>query len=215
MQKSKFPTFSYEKEFQKNFSLIVGIDEVGRGAIAGPLAISGVILEPKWYAHEEIFQKLKVNDSKLLTPKKREEIVLKTKPYIIQEKTIFISNKIIDKFGISFAFYKALEKLEEFFTDLFSQKKLLFLIDYYKYKPKSKSLSSFSVERGDSLSYSIALASIYAKVKRDKFMENLSKKVKLYNWQKNKGYGTKEHKALIKKYGPSKYHRLSFLKNWL
>ena len=73
---------------------------------------------------------------------------------------------------------------------------------------------SISIKKGDNKSISVALASIFAKVKRDEFMINLHKKINFYNWHKNKGYGTKEHFSLIQKFGISKYHRKTFLKKY-
>lgn len=215
MTKKTLPNFELELNLSKEFDLIVGIDEVGRGAIAGPLTLCALAIKKSFYENPIFFKNLKVKDSKLLSEVHREKIFEQSIETIFFKKTVMISNKTIDKIGMSLSFKKALEKIEMFYRKVFPSKKILFLIDYYFYKPKYENIFCRPLKNGDRLSFSIALASIHAKVERDNLMKKLHKKLPLYNWHKNKGYGTEEHLSLIKKHGVSKYHRKSFLKNWL
>ena len=176
---------------------ICGIDEAGRGPIAGPLVMAGCVFKEnvkrkKWYKE--------LNDSKKLTEKKREELF-----DIIKENTVyhivFIDNKTIDKKGLSFAISFGLKEIK----DKIKAKRYIF-----------DGNSSFGVGgietliNGDTLIKEISAASILAKVSRDRFMIEVDKKYPLYNFKKHKGYITKEHIELVKKYGFCEIHRKSF-----
>ncbi len=173
---------------------ICGIDEAGRGPIAGPMVYAGVIFKnkDKWID--------KLNDSKKLTPKKREELF-----DIIKENSIyhivFKSNNEIDEKGLSKCIKESLIEIK---TQIKTKK--------YIFDGNSK----FGVEgietiiKGDSKIKEISAASILAKVSRDRFMVEISKKYPEYNFAKHKGYITKEHIELIKKYGFCDIHRKSY-----
>ena len=183
----------------------VGIDEVGRGAIFGPVFSAVVELTEK---NKFSLKQLGVTDSKKLTPKKRKlllpKILLLSSDYGIGQS----SSREIDKLGIRVAtelsMIRALKKLKEKPSELKIDGPLLLR----PWKGIQKNIVS-----GDSKFISIASASIVAKVSRDHLMERLEEKYSGYLIFKNKGYGTKEHLSLIKKNGITKLHRKSFLKN--
>lgn len=191
------------KRFQHNL-IEAGIDEAGRGSLAGPVVAAAVIL-PDYFEDELI------TDSKKLNAKKR--LYLKN---IIQEKALsfgvgVVDEKTIDEINIlqsSFlAMHYSIEKLAE--------KPEFLLIDGNRFKSYKK-LPYKCIIKGDSLYLSIASASILAKVYRDEIMIKLSKKYPDYGFEKNKGYATKQHIEAINRYGLTPVHRKSFhLKNQL
>ena len=182
----------------------VGIDEVGRGAIFGPVFSAVVVLTEK---NISILKQFGVTDSKKLTPKRRKlllpKILLLSSDYGIGQS----SAKEIDKLGIRVAtelsMIRALKKLKEKPSELIIDGPLLLR----PWDGMQKNIVS-----GDSKFISIASASIVAKVYRDDLMERLEKKYSGYMIFKNKGYGTREHLSLIKKNGINELHRKSFLK---
>jgi len=182
----------------------VGIDEVGRGAVFGPVFSAVVVLTEK---NKSVLKQFGVTDSKKLTPKKRKlllpKILLLSEDYGIGQS----SAREIDKLGIRVAtelsMMRALKKLKKNPSELIVDGPLLLR----PWNGTQKNIVS-----GDSKFISIASASIVAKVSRDNLMVRLEKKYSGYLIFKNKGYGTKEHLALIKKNGITKLHRKSFLK---
>ena len=183
----------------------VGIDEVGRGAVFGPVFSAVVVLTEK---NKFILKKFGVTDSKKLTPQKRQFLVPKilslSSDYGIGQS----SAREIDKLGIRSAtelsMMRALKKLKEKPSELIIDGPLLLR----PWKGIQKNIVS-----GDSKFTSIASASIIAKVSRDNLMERLEKEYSGYLIFKNKGYGTREHLSLIKENGITNLHRKSFLKN--
>jgi len=182
----------------------VGIDEVGRGSVFGPVFSAVVVLTEK---NKFTLKKLGVMDSKKLTPKKRKlllpKILLLSSDYGIGQS----SSNEIDKFGIRVAtelsMIRALKKLKEKPSELLVDGPLSLRL----WRGVQKNIVS-----GDSKFTSIAAASIIAKVSRDNLMERLEKKYSGYSIFKNKGYGTKEHLSIIKENGITNLHRKSFLK---
>ena len=182
----------------------IGIDEVGRGAIFGPIFSAAIVLTEK---NGLTLKRLGVNDSKKLTSKKRKlllpKILLLSSDYGIGQS----SAREIDKFGIRIAtelsMIRALKKLKEKPSELIIDGPLLL---------RQWDGIQRNIVSGDSKFISIASASIVAKVSRDNLMERLDKKYSGYLIFKNKGYGTREHLSLIKKNGITKLHRKSFLK---
>ena len=174
-----------------------GTDEAGRGCLAGPVTAAAVVLPLKY---ENKF----LNDSKKLSHKKR----IKQKDIIENESICFgvahVSPKQIDKINILnasiLAMHNSIEKLKNV---------SFILVDGNRFKP-FKSIPFKTVVKGDSKYLNIAAASILAKTYRDEYMNKIHEEFPMYNWSKNKGYPTKEHRDAIKKYGPSKYHRISF-----
>ena len=195
-----------EEDLQQALNKVfeVGIDEVGRGAVFGPVFSAVVVLTEK---NKFTLKKFGVIDSKKITPKKRrllfQKILLLSSDYGIGQS----SAREIDKLGIRVAtelsMIRALKKLKEKPSELIIDGPLLLR----PWDGMQKNIVS-----GDSKFISIASASIVAKVYRDDLMERLEKKYSGYLIFKNKGYGTREHLSLIKKNGISKLHRKSFLK---
>ena len=176
---------------------IIGSDEVGRGSFAGPICAAAVKIN---FSHLEFL--INVKDSKKLSVKKREEIFS-----IVQEKNIEYSfkessNTFIDQFGIKNANEKV---LSESISDLYTGNEIVY-VDHFKIND----FKSISVVRGEDNCRAIALASIVAKVIRDNLMIKFSEKYPEYLFEKNKGYGTKDHREAISKHGLSKIHRKSF-----
>ena len=182
----------------------VGIDEVGKGAVFGPVFSAVVVLTTE---NKSLLKKFGVKDSKKLTPKKRKllfpKILLLSSDYGIGQS----SAKEIDKLGIRVAtelsMLRALKKLKEKPPELIIDGPLLLR----PWKGLQKNIVS-----GDSKFVAIASASIIAKVSRDNLMERLEKQYSGYSIFKNKGYGTKEHLSIIKEIGITNLHRKSFLK---
>ena len=176
---------------------IIGADEVGRGSLAGPIVGAAVKLE---FHHLDLLGDVK--DSKKLSPKKREEIYERVKENRIEYSISECSNLHIDQNGISVsnkeALFNSINKLY--------QKSDKVYVDHFKIDK----FGSISLVRGEDNSYSIALASIIAKVYRDNLMVDFGSKYPQYLFEKNKGYGTREHLNMIQKYGVCDIHRLSF-----
>ena len=175
-----------------------GIDEAGRGCFAGPVFAAAVIL-PKDFYHPAL------NDSKQMKKEDREML----RPIIEKESIAFsvakVDNEEIDRINILQASYKAMH---------ISLKKLkhtpqFLLVDGNRFK-KFKDYPHKCVIQGDGIYTSIAAASVLAKTYRDEYMQKLHKKHKMYAWENNKGYGTREHRDAIQKHGLCKYHRKSF-----
>lgn len=193
----------YENESYKNgYSCVCGVDEAGRGPLAGPVFAAAVVL-PKDFIIEG------VNDSKKLTEKKREEFFGIIKEKSLDYSIASASETEIDEVNILNATFLAMKRAIE----KLKIKPDFALIDGNRL-PKL-GIDAKSVIKGDSLSESIAAASILAKVERDKYMLKMSKIYPEYFFEKHKGYGTKLHVEMLRKYGPSKIHRKSFLKKIL
>lgn len=208
MLKINFSGFEYE----------CGTDEAGRGCLAGPVTAAAILLP-------DTFELDLLNDSKQLSEKVREKL----KP-LIEEKAInfavtHIYNEEIDEINILNASMKAMQEsvlrlnplpnyiivdgnrplnsklgLKQKTGKLFSNQEIELL----------KSIPTTSIIKGDSKYLSIAAASVLAKTYRDEYMNSIHEEYPMYNWKKNKGYPTKEHREAIRKYGTTKYHRMSF-----
>ena len=176
---------------------IIGADEVGRGSFAGPICAAAVKIN---YSHLELLTNVK--DSKKLSAKKREEIFSMVEENNIEYSFNESSNTFIDQFGIKNANEKV---LTDSISDIYTGNEIVY-VDHFKIND----FKSISVVRGEDNCRAIALASIIAKVLRDNFMIEISNKYSRYAFDKNKGYGTKEHRLAIKKYGLSDVHRKSF-----
>jgi len=188
---------------KENRSLICGIDEVGRGCLAGPVFSTAIIM-----SYEQCIQS--VNDSKKITSKKREIVFDEIMKNAIAVSTTGISNIDIDKYGILKCTINSMKKNIERLTI----NPDLILVDYIDLSSEYEcgKYNFRDIVHGDSVSYAIAAASIVAKVTRDRLMCELSKEYPQYNLDKNKGYGTSEHIAAIREFGPCPIHRMTFLK---
>lgn len=175
-----------------------GCDEAGRGCLAGPVVASAVIL-PHDFSHPFL------NDSKLLSSRKRKELVPLIKKEAISYGIAFIDHAEIDKINILRASFKAMHlALDQLNTIPES-----LLIDGNRFEPYNK-IEHHCMIKGDGRYKSIAAASILAKEARDDYMLELSEKFPHYDWENNKGYPTKKHKEAVRKYGLSPFHRKSF-----
>lgn len=187
--------------YASGIEVICGVDEAGRGPLAGPVCAAAVILPP----HLEIPG---LTDSKKLTDKKRRELFP-----VIQEKAIawgigWATEKEIDEINILQATFLAMERAME----QLSVKPDLALIDGNR--ERDFGLPVKTVVKGDSLSMNIAAASILAKVSRDDYMVKLAEEYPQYQFEVHKGYGTKAHYAALTEHGASPVHRMSFLKKF-
>lgn len=201
------PTFREEKKFwKKGYTVVIGTDEVGRGAFAGPVVAAAVALD------NGALENLGINDSKLLTPKLREKLakeIKKQSVWVITEVGVSVINKVGIGKATTMAFRKAITSI----TDRVSSIKGCYvLVDgfHVKYIKGIGSKKQKAIIKGDQKSITIAAASIIAKVYRDRLMKHLHKLYPMYGFAKHKGYGTREHQAAIKKHGLSKIHRKSF-----
>ena len=204
MSKESYDMLKYERYYYKEGkTVIAGCDEVGRGPLAGPVVCCSVIMPLK---KELIIEG--VNDSKKLSAKKREELYSKITELAIDYEVSFIDEKVIDDINILEATKIGMKNC----INALKVKPDIILIDAveglnitYPYQ---------SIIKGDEKSYSVACASIVAKVIRDEYMQKMHEMHPVYNFLKNKGYGTKEHIDAIKKYGDCELHRQTFIKNF-
>lgn len=191
----------YEREYA-DYTYICGIDEVGRGPLAGPV-VAGAVILPK------DCDILYINDSKQLTEKKREELY-----DVIMEQAVacavgYASPERIDEINILQATYEAMREA----IGKLSPAPTLLLNDAVKIP--GVDIPQVSIIKGDAKSISIGAASIIAKVTRDRLMVEYDKLFPEYDFAGNKGYGSASHIAALKKYGPTPIHRRSFIKNFV
>lgn len=188
--------FSYEKQFWQKGELVAGVDEVGRGPLAGPVVTAAVIIDHN-------FDLLEVNDSKKLSPEKR----LQLYPKILSEAV---------SVGIGVKSAAAIDQINIYEADRQAMAQAVKALDV---KPDALLVDAMNVPidipqieliKGDAKSNSIAAASIVAKVFRDKLMDDYDKIYPQYGFPRNAGYGTKEHVEALKKYGPTPIHRKTF-----
>lgn len=218
------------KKCYKEFLIECGTDEAGRGCLAGPVTAAAIILQSPniiLTKEEKKLEKLlfkSINDSKQLTEKKRFEL----RPIIenlFDFAYIHIDNKEIDEINILNASMKA---MQESVLSLKTQPEYIIVDGNRPLNGKLgmkqttgkifsveeieilKSIPNTSIIKGDANYLSIAAASILAKTYRDDFMDNIHEEFPMYNWKKNKGYPTKEHREAIRKHGVTKYHRITF-----
>ena len=201
-----------------NLIIEAGTDEAGRGCLAGPVTAAAVILSPE-------FKNSILNDSKQLSEKQREEL----RPIIEEQAVSFavthLYPKEIDEINILNASMKGMQesilklnRIPEFIIvdgNRLLNAKLGLKSNFGKKFSKEeiellKSIPNQSIIKGDSKFMSIAAASVLAKTYRDEYMNTIHEEHPMYNWKKNKGYPTKEHREAIRKYGTTKYHRMSF-----
>ena len=179
-------------------NLETGTDEAGRGCLAGPVTAAAVILPVN-------FQNELLNDSKQLSEKAREKL----RPIIEQECISFavthLDPIVIDEINILNASMKG---MQESILKLNPIPNYI-IVDGNRFK-NTNNIPYSTIIKGDSKFMSIAAASILAKMYRDEYMNSIHEEFPMYNWKKNKGYPTLEHREAIRKYGPTKYHRMSF-----
>lgn len=197
-----FATYEFEDAIKEaGYKLVAGVDEVGRGCLAGPVVAAAVVIPDKYMSN---FLG-KVKDSKKMTENARERMYKKIMGCCDVGHAL-VDNKYIDLFNI----LKATKVAMDFALDQINYDFIMvdgnFTLDNYPLEKQQP------IIKGDSVSISIAAASIIAKVTRDRLMKDLHKEYPEYRWDKNKGYGTKEHVDALRKYGHTEYHRVSFKK---
>ena len=191
----------YERELlSRGYKLIAGVDEVGRGPLAGPVVTAAVIMPT-----DDIIEG--VDDSKKLSEKKREKLAELIKSKAIAYSVARIESEEIDETNILNAVKKCMYNAVKSLT-IMPDITLVDGVDLHLPIPAEY------VVKGDSLSYSIGCASIVAKVYRDNLMKEYAKEYPEYGFEKHKGYGTKNHIETIKEIGPCKLHRKTFIKNF-
>ncbi len=181
-----------------NFSLETGTDEAGRGCLAGPVTAAAVILPAN-------FENKILNDSKQLSEKVRERL----KPIIEEQAISFavthLEPLVIDEINILNASIRA---MQESILKLHPKPEYI-IVDGNRFKPVLD-IPHSCIVKGDAKFMSIAAASVLAKTYRDEYMNRIHEEFPMYNWKQNKGYPTQEHREAIRKYGVTKYHRMSF-----
>ncbi|MFT4575287.1 MAG: ribonuclease HII [Polaribacter sp.] len=186
------------KNNYSGFVLEAGTDEAGRGCLCGPVVAAAVIL-PQNFEHPFL------NDSKQLSEKQRNEL----KPFI--EKNAL-------SFGVSFVYEKEVDQINVLQASIIGMHRSIaqlkplpeyIIVDGNKFKP-FKEIPYKTIVKGDAKYLSIAAASVLAKTYRDEFMEKIHQEFPMYNWKQNKGYPTKQHRAAIREFGITKYHRKTF-----
>ena len=195
---------SMEKElYNKGFKYICGIDEAGRGPLAGPVVVAGVIM-PKNSMIEG------VNDSKKVSEKKREKLYDMILEEAISYSVAIIGQDVIDEMNILNATKQGVTKVVE----ELDVKPNLILVDALTHI-NTKGIPYDSIIKGDAKCYNIAAASIIAKVTRDRIMREWDEIYPQYGFINHKGYGTAKHIEAIKEYGPCPIHRRTFIKNFI
>jgi ribonuclease HII len=204
------PNFRFERElWKKDYKLVAGVDEVGRGSFAGPVVAGCVVFAPS----SHIPQDIRVDDSKKLTPRQREKAEVWIKKNVLAWGVGEASTSLINRIGMGkatkVAFRKAIKstnsKLDFLLIDAF----------YIPYVAGLRRKNQKAIIDGDEKSITIGAASIIAKVYRDKLMKKLARKYPKYGWGRNKGYGTRQHLTAIRKYGITRYHRKVFVRTFL
>lgn len=193
------PDFSHEDALiARGFAKVAGVDEAGRGPLAGPVAAAAVIL-PRSFACPLL------DDSKKLSKKRRDEVYeeITGNPEVIWAVATVEADEI-DRINILRATHRAMGLALE----ALQVKPDIALIDGLRVK--GLSIEHEALVKGDGLSLSIAAASVIAKVTRDRIMEKIAAEFPLYGFQRHQGYGTREHLEAIKNHGPCRYHRRSF-----
>lgn len=218
------PDFIFENElWNLGFRNVIGIDEVGRGSLAGPVVAGACVLKsiPDRQSYSDPgseFMRMGIDDSKRLSRGRREALIPFIEQYFYTAIGIASTNEI-NRIGISkatgLAMKRAIRKMEFVFSG-FDVKRSFFLVDGYAVKgfPGGK-IRQQAIIKGDQKSVSIAASSVVAKVFRDNLMTELSGKYPLYFWNFNKGYGTLKHREALKTYGACPFHRTLFVDNLL
>ncbi len=189
----------YEKEYERS-GIVCGIDEAGRGPLAGPVVAGAVILP-------EGCRILYLNDSKKLSEKRREELFSEIKEKAVSWATGVVSPEEIDEINILKSTYKAMRQAFEKLSPV----PQVLLNDAVTIPGLSPALVQVPIIKGDAKSVSIAAASILAKVTRDHMMAEYDKLYPEYGFAKHKGYGTAAHIAAVREHGPCPIHRRSFI----
>lgn len=191
--------YEFDRPLRSQYGCICGVDEAGRGPLAGPVCVAAVIL-----GDGPVLEKL--NDSKKLTEKCREELYPQIIAAAISYKVVMVGPEVIDEINILQATMKGMREAVEGLCPT----PALALIDGNRCPPLA--VPARAIVKGDGTSACIAAASVLAKVTRDRYMVELGKRYPQYQFDKHKGYPTRLHYELIEKYGIQDFYRKSFLK---
>ncbi len=195
------PDFEFEKSLlPTNCRYLLGIDEVGRGPLAGPVTIGAFLLDLQNFNPED-FVSLKVRDSKLLSSQQRSKIFSFFRQTNQSFKTFSLPSTVIDKQGIAHAIHRLINSALVYYRGSFD----FAIVDGNYDLPRVK-----SVVKADQLCFSVASAAICAKEVRDSMMDKYDHQYPQYGFSQHKGYGTSNHLSAISQYGPCPIHRLSF-----
>ena len=193
--------------YNEGYKFICGIDEAGRGPLAGPVSVGAVVMKPD--------SKLEwVNDSKKVTEKRREILYDRIIEDSLAWSVQLIDQKEIDEINILEATKKGLHLALEDIINQLKQKPEIILVDALR-EIDTFNIPYQSIIKGDATCYAISCASILAKVTRDRVMKEWDEVYPMYGFEKNKGYGTAAHIQAIKEYGPCPLHRKTFIKNFI
>lgn len=205
----EFPNFKFEKVYWNEGKVVYGLDEAGRGCLAGPV-VAAVVAYPINFSIENLQNKIKINDSKKLTQAQRENAYEYIKENALFLNYSIVDNSLVDKFNVlqatQIAMNISLTTIPNYQANI--------LVDG-NYFQNLYDIEHLTIIKGDSKSLTIASASIIAKVVRDKFVVGyLHNLYPQFGFNNHKGYATKKHFEAIRKYGPTPFHRKSFLKNF-
>lgn len=206
------PSFNEEQLlWEKGYEYVAGADEVGRGAFAGPVT-AGLVIFPQNILTRNDKELWEINDSKLVLPVKRKLLATYIQQTALYSEVCSVPVSVINRVGVGRASYIAFRKLFMEAKSRFETAKFYALVDgfHIPYVRGINKKRQKPIVKGDQLSVSIAAASIIAKVYRDNLMSEYHKQYKIYNFLRNKGYGTKFHREVIRKNGLCKLHRTSF-----
>lgn len=207
------PNLSIERKlWKKGIKYIIGVDEVGRGAFAGPIVASAVVFPQIMRASKKLKFLKEINDSKLLKSEKRRKLAKLIKKHALVWTVDEIGIDVINKLGIGRANYMVFRKVVNNVLSQIDESSCFLLCDGFRtrYVRKIGLKKQMAIVDGDQKSITIAAASIIAKVHRDSLMRKLSKIHPYYKLSRNKGYGTPAHQKALKMFGLSKIHRTSF-----
>ena len=189
--------------YDEGFEIVCGVDEAGRGPLAGPVCAAAVILPPEWKLEG-------LNDSKQVSPKRRERLFDRIREQASAWAVAWADEREIDETDILSARILAMQRA----IDGLAPAADFALIDGNRDRGRAAAITTphRAIVKGDSLSASIAAASILAKVSRDRYMEEMARRYPEYEFERHKGYPTRRHYELLRKYGPCPIHRRTFLK---
>lgn len=196
--------------------IVIGIDEVGRGPLAGPLTVCAVCLRPVSGKTIAFIRQCGIRDSKQLTGLKRRQLFPVIEKLSFSYSIYHSDVEYINRYGIVKAFHQGVRNcVKDIRGKLSSVQKITVLIDGFNVPLSGPNIKQQAIIKGDGNIISIAAASILAKVSRDRLMKKLSLEYPPYKWDSNKGYGTRDHIHAIRRYGKTSLHRSLFIRNIL
>lgn len=207
-----WPTLDLEQQLRNDdFRFVIGVDEVGRGPLAGPVTASAVVLDLAAWPHvESMWAMNMVRDSKQLSLPRRLEAAEMVKRMAVAHATVSLGPEIIDEINILRATLRAMWLAVDEVKSAVGAEKTRVVIDGNQLLPASL-FPQMAVVGGDAKVFTVACASVVAKVTRDAHMDALHEEFPMYDWGKNKGYGTLKHRQALRAHGLTSHHRRSFV----